>query len=369
MKVLLTDRQLVSGYTLGLADGLRTDGVKVCIGAPAKTGVGSVTAIYPRSQVPKQRIRKAGDAVIGAARFQRLLAITRPDILHIQWPSLPDAAYALEAKRLYGLKVVYTVHNPVRRINDNGRGTIVQSRLIRLADLVLVHGPLMYKLLMEAHPWAAPKSYEVEHGNYEHMIRRYPRAQARAELNVPSDVPLFVFVGQLRPRKGIDLLLEAFVEHRQQGGVGHLLVAGAATVPAYERKLREIARGCETALHWLVSTRPVPQRTIDVAISAATQVTLPFQDASQSGSLILAMTHGRCVVSSDIGEISRTLGERGILIRPEDRQSLVEAMALGQHDPNLCDDLGERARKYVLTDLSWTAIGRDTHRLYRTIQD
>ena len=50
-----------------------------------------------------------------------------------------------------------------------------------------------------------------------------------------------VLVGQLRPRKGIDLLLEAFVEHCQQGGAGHLLLAGAAPVPDYEQNLREIA--------------------------------------------------------------------------------------------------------------------------------
>lgn len=369
MRVLLTDHQLASGYTLGLAMGLRTDGVEVCIGAPAKTGVSSATAIYPRSGVPKQRIRKACDGIMGTARFQRLLAIRRPDVLHIQWPMVEDAAYAIEAKRLYRLPLVYTVHNPVRRINDYGRGATIQSRLIRLADLVLVHGPLMHEILVDAHPWAAPKIYAVEHGNYEHIIHRYPRTQARAQLNLPADVPLFVFVGQLRPRKGIDLLLEAFVEHCQQGGAGHLLLAGAAPVPDYEQKLREIADQCGPTVHWLVSTGFVPQKTMDLAISAATQVTLPFQDASQSGSLILAMSHGRCVVSSDVGEVSRTLADRGILIRPGDRQSLLEALALGERDQALCDEFGDRARRYTLTELSWTVIGKETHRLYRTIHD
>lgn len=369
MRVLLTDRQLVNGYTLGLAAGLRADGVEVLIGAPARTGVNSVTAIYPRSGVPGQRIGKACDGIIGTSRFQRLLAITRPDLLHIQWPTIQDAAYAIEAKRLCRLPLVYTAHNPVKRINDYGRGATIQSRLIRLADLVLVHGPSMHELVADAHPWAASKTYPVELGNYEHMIHRYPRTQARAQLNIPADVPLFAFVGQLQPRKGVDLLLEAFVEHRRQGGTGHLLLAGVAPVPDYEQKLREMAHRFGPTVHWLVSTSFVPHKTIDLAISAATQVTLPFQDASQSASLILAMTHGRCVVSSDVGEVSRTLGDRGILIRPGDRQSLLEALALGEHDQALCDELGDRARRYTLTELSWTAIGRETHQLYRTIRD
>jgi glycosyltransferase involved in cell wall biosynthesis len=367
MRVLLTDHQLVNGYTLGLASGLRADGVEVSIGAPAKTGVNSVTAIYPRSGVPNQRIRKGYDGIMGTARFQRLLATTRPDVLHIQWPTTQDAAYAIEAKRICRLPLVYTVHNPVKRINDYGRGATIQRRLIRLADLVLVHGPSMRELIVDAHRWAAPKTHMVELGNYEHMIHRYPRTQARAQLNLPADVPLFVFVGQLQPRKGVDLLLEAFVEYRRQGGAGHLLLAGVAPVPDYEQKLREMAHQCGPAVHWLVSTDFVPQETIDLAISSATLVTLPFQDASQSASLILAMTHGRCVVSSDVGEVSRTLGDRGILIKPGDRQNLLKALALGEHDQALCDELGDRARRYTLSELSWTAIGKETHLLYRII--
>lgn len=369
MRVLLTDRQLANGYTLGLASGLRADGIEVTIGAPAGTGVGSVTSIYPRSGVPGQRVGKACDGIAGIANFQRLLALTRPDLLHIQWPRLQDTAYAIEAKRLGRLPLVYTSHNPVKRVNDYGRGTNIQRRLIRLADLVLVHGPLMHKLLVDAYPWAAPKTHIVEHGNYEHMIHRYSRADARTQLDLAADVPLFVFVGQLRPRKGIDLLLEAFTEYRRQGGTGHLLLAGSAPVPDYEQELREIAHPCESAIHWLVSTGFVSQETIDLALSAATQVNLPFQDASQSGSLILAMTHGRCVVSSDVGEVSRTLGDRGILIRPGDRQSLLEALWLGENDPASCDQLGAHARQYALTELSWTAIGRETHQLYRTIHN
>ena len=65
----MTDRQLVGGYTLGLAAGLRADGVEVFIGAPPKTGVNSVTVIYPRSGVPGQRLGKARDGILGILRF------------------------------------------------------------------------------------------------------------------------------------------------------------------------------------------------------------------------------------------------------------------------------------------------------------
>jgi len=225
----------------------------------------------------------------------------------------------------------------------------------------------MREQVVNRHPRAARKVHAVEFGNYEHVVTRYPRHAARAELNLPLDGPVFAFVGQLRPRKGIDVLIDAFAEYHRQGGAGHLVIAGAATVPAYERQLREAAQTCESVVHWHVSPQLAPQHTLDLVISAATQVVLPFQDASQSGTVILAMTYGRCVVSTAVGEVDRTLGDRGLLIQPGDRQGLVQALHLAESDPALCDRLGERARHHALTALSWSAIGARTHELYRGI--
>ena len=101
MRVLLTDRTLVNGYTLGLAGGLRAGGARVWIGGPARSGERSVTAIYPRSGVPGQRVGKVYDATSGlAAFFHLLLGRARPDVIHFQWPTALDATYALLAKRL-----------------------------------------------------------------------------------------------------------------------------------------------------------------------------------------------------------------------------------------------------------------------------
>lgn len=375
MRVLLIDHSLLNGYTLGLAGGLHANGVQVWVGGPANSGEQPlpgeeqrVTAIYPRSGVPGQRARKAGEAAIGAASFPCLLASARPDICHLQWPTALNATYALLAKRLSRIPLVYTVHNPTGRVKEPEPHQETQDRLIALADLILAHGPAMRQLVVDAHPGATHKTHAVEIGNYENVIHRYPRAQARARLDLPLEEPLFVFVGQLRPRKGVDLLLEAFAEHYQGGGRGHLLIAGTATVPTYEARLREVARPCESRVHWLVSKRPAPQSTLDLAISAANQVVLPFQDASHSASLVLAMTYGRCVVSTAVGEVSRTLGDRGILVSPGDRHGLAQALALAERDATLCDELGKRARDYALAELSWSKVGARTLELYSGIQ-
>ena len=106
---------------------------------------------------------------------------------------------------------------------------------------------------------------------------------------------------------------------------------------------------------------------LDLAISAATQVVLPFQDASQSASLVFFMSIRAMCCQHQSREVTRTLGDRGVLIQPGDHQELVQALGLAERDPTLCDELGERARRYTLTELSWSKIGAETCSLYRDI--
>jgi beta-1,4-mannosyltransferase len=366
VRVLIADRALLNGYTLGLAIGLRSNGIETWIGGPAKWRDANVTSLYPRGDLSGQRLLKAGDAVAGSARFNRTM-LRRPDLLHLQWPTGLDATYALAAKYVYRVPVAYTVHN-FGRATDGTRYEAIQRRFIVLADLVLTHGPSMRQAIVEAYPWVADKTHVVELGNYEHVIRRFPRARARLRLGLPVDGPLYVFVGQLRPRKGLDLLLAAFRDHCARGGKGHLLIAGTCAVPGYERRLREIGGDNNASLHWRVSGSAVEQMTLDLAVSAANQVILPFHAASQSASLIMAMTHGRCVVSTSTGEVGRTLAGRGVVIDPGDRNGLLDALDLGEREPSYCDDLGALARRYALAELAWPQIAARTARLYDTIK-
>lgn len=369
MRVLLVDRSITNGYALGLAGGLRANRVDVLVGGPAHSDDPTVTPLYPRTGVPGERVSKTADTLAGMLRFQRLLASRRPDLLHIQWPTGLDAAYAVLAKRAFGIPLAYTVHNPTSRVNQPEPHPETQRRLVALADLVLTHGPLLRERVIHAHPRADHKTFAVEHGSYEHLIgHRHPRAEARAMLDLSADDPVFAFVGQLSPRKGLDILIDVFAEYRWRGHRGTLLIAGTATDPGYERKLRDVASRCESSVRWIVSRSTVSQATLDAVISAATQVTLPFPDASQSGSLILAMTHGRCVVSTAVGEVPRTLGGRGILVAPGKREELIQALELAESAPALCEELGNRARRYALEQLSWTEIGAKTLRLYEGAQ-
>ena len=100
--------------------------------------------------------------------------------------------------------------------------------------------------------------------------------------------------------------------------------------------------------------------------SAATQVVLPFHEASQSGSVIYAMTHGRCVVTTPLGELPATIGQNGLLVPPGDRDALADALQIAVVDPEMCDRLGRAAREYGLAELDWTHIAGLTRNVYES---
>jgi glycosyltransferase involved in cell wall biosynthesis len=174
-------------------------------------------------------------------------------------------------------------------------------------------------------------------------------------------------VGQLRPRKGIEVLLDAYATDPDRHRSTELIIAGHAPDEAYLRTLQARGRRLGISPRWIASGSLLRGEILDEVICAATQVVLPFLSASQSGSAILAMNHGRCVVGTTLGELPRTLGDRGLLVPPDDVDALSEAMRLASEAPDLCDELGRRARSYAVTELAWPRLAEQTLAVYRSV--
>src|SRR5262249_4673274 len=156
-----------------------------------------------------------------------------------------------------------------------------------------VHGDVVLEELGRQHPEAAGVAAVVPHGSYAHAVQRFDRHEARARLGLPADGPVYVFFGQLVERKGVDTLLDAFRLHCDAGRPGTLVIAGAA-YGVDQGALRARIAGHVDRVLWMTDSRDLPAEQLDLAIAAATEVVLPFKSATQSGSAIYAVTHGRC---------------------------------------------------------------------------
>ena len=316
MRVLIFDRGTATHYTVGLAMGLRRAGAEVLIAGPPNSSEPYVVPVYPRAMVAGHSTAKAVEALKGAVNWWRLVRRWRPDVLHFQWSRLPNYAMARMSSRLIGAPVVLTVHNPV------SRGEPWQSEMVLAADSLIVHGPTLREELLER--WAVPASrtHVIPHGNHDHAITRYDRTEARRRVGLPLTGPVYAFVGGLSSRKGVDTLAEAFRLHCERGHPGQLVLAGPVGYGFDLEALRRSLIPVSERVHWMTGSGHLPAEQLDLVTSAATQVVLPFHEASQSGSVIYAMTHGRCVVTTPLGELPATVGRPGLLIPPGDTQAL-----------------------------------------------
>jgi glycosyltransferase involved in cell wall biosynthesis len=164
-----------------------------------------------------------------------------------------------------------------------------------------------------------------------------------------------LFIGQLRPYKGVDVLVRAAAELPD-------VVVHIAGTGHQEARLLELARrlgASNVTFHGAVSDarRDALMRTADVVV-------LPSRTRAEAFGLALleGMRAGAVPVASDLPGLRDVAGEAGLLIEPGGVRSLVQALC------HLRDDPGDRRRRRlasmaVAAGYSWEATARAYHRV------
>ncbi len=165
------------------------------------------------------------------------------------------------------------------------------------------------------------------------------RAQAREQLNLPTDANLLLFVGNDFVRKGLPALLQALVHLPPRT---QLAVVGNAESESTFRKLAE-RLGLTSRVHFLGS-----QRDMGPAYRAADMLVHPTLEDAYGMVVLEAMAHGLPVVVSDApySGIAQDLRDRenALLLKdPRDVATIVTALQRLQTEADLVDGLSSRA--------------------------
>jgi glycosyltransferase involved in cell wall biosynthesis len=178
------------------------------------------------------------------------------------------------------------------------------------------------------------------------------REKARAALGVEAGERIALFIGFVRPYKGVDVVLEAF--HQLPASVPwRFLVAGEAWGSTGDELVAQAHRlglgsRVELRLGW------VPEDEMHRLLAAADLVVLPYRGASQSAVAPLALAHGVPVLASEVGGLPEVVvdGRTGRLVPPGDPEAIADVL-------RQLDDPALRAlRSNVASDrgrLSWSA--------------
>jgi glycosyltransferase involved in cell wall biosynthesis len=169
------------------------------------------------------------------------------------------------------------------------------------------------------------------------------RPAARAALGIGQSAQLIVFVGTIRPHKGVDVLMESA---RSLPGATIVIVGATRRPRAPANVLAVPPTDYRTAMRWLAASDivVVPQRDG------------PIGRRQAPAKIIDAMAMGRAVVASDLAPIREMLGDTGVLVTPGSPTILAEELGALMLDHDRRQRLERTARTRFLERHSFRSV-------------
>jgi len=305
----------------------------------------------------------------------------RTDLLHMDWPHsfyvgrnrlatrIKRAMYAMGLARLRHHPLVWTAHNLARHdAPDTGDETEMIQRLIDCCNGIVVMSRAAEQLLRGTYRLAERTRVAViPHGHY---IGAYPndvsRPAARAELDIPPNARVVLLPGRILPYKGADLLVKAFAQVARPSDV--LLLAGPTSDPRLAAELSALAeKHTPAGAEVRVAGGLVPDERLQVYFNACDVAALPFRSILNSGTLLLAMSFGRCVVAPRAGSIPEVACPEAYFgYDPDDADGLAGALQKALDQGDLLQR-GRAAKQFARDHYDWKDIARRARQLYETI--
>lgn len=314
---------------------------------------------------PKWRrgLRHVGATIKGLWRGRRLGAC----VAHFHFFHVGALQYAsVLMARVIGLRAVVSAHDVGSFRIGESRGLL--ERLYAVSSAIIVYSYRARDTLIDTFGVPTEKIFVVPHGNYDRFLPELPsKASAKAAFGYGVEDFVILFFGQLKRVKRLDLLLQAVAIARARGGMRiRVLVAGSAAdsdLAALKRLIVEEGISDVVQLH----ARYVPNEELPSYLASADIAALPYDNIYQSGVVLLAMTNGVPVLTSDIPGMLEVVehGRTGLTFRAGDAENLAStllAAADGQWDLSA---LSAEASRYVATRHAWINCGLATIDAYQ----
>jgi phosphatidylinositol alpha-mannosyltransferase len=348
----------VQNHVKDLAEALIGLGHDVSVLAPSDNGQPLPPYVVPAGgaiPVPYNgSVARLSFGPVVAARVRRWLREGAFDVIHLHEPATPSLS--LLALWAAEVPVVATFHTSnVRSRAMSASASILRPSLEKIAARIAVSEYARDTLVQ--HVGGEP--VVIPNGVY---VDRFAHAAVCPQWH--GEGPTLAFVGRLdEPRKGLQLLLQAFPSVLEQHPGARLLVVGGGNVDAARDRLPAEARDAVTFLGRASDEEKASAlRTADLYVAPNT--------GGESFGIVLieAMAAGTAVLASDIPAFRRVLGDGayGTLFRNGDVAELRARLADTLADPTRVSAAREEASR-VVWRYDWSAVAGQIVRVYETV--
>lgn len=281
----------------------------------------------------------------------------RPDVVQVVSSLQPRSLPWVRRLRRGGIPVIYAYTipatlpaNPVKRAFR--RWTL--QNLYRQVDCMVVGSAVMRDLALDI---GVKTRFEVITNGVN--LKRFRPAQDKAErrslrasLGVGENEKMITTIGAVHPRKGSDVLLEAYVELKKQFPETHLFLVGLRKdlkypdLDDFRNKLQALiaASGASEYIHFTGTVRNPEKylRASDVFVFPSMREGLP-------NAVLEAMASRVPVILTPFIGLTEDLGQAGreYLLAERDPADLATAIARVLGDNSLLEKLGDAGRSWV----------------------
>lgn len=306
--------------------------------------------------VPVKTIDKKGLAALSSSYFATLAAIKDgPDVIHYhaEGPCVP-----LPLAKRAGIRTVATIHGLDWQRAKWGKLASTYIKMGERAAATKADGLIVLSK-------SAQSYFQDAYGRTATFIPNGIGQKRPVPVNLIKqkwgldEGSYLLYLGRLVPEKRPELLIEAF---RDLDTDKRLVIAGGGSdTSGYEASLREAAQGDSRILF----TGFVSGEPLEELYSNCYAYVLPSDVEGMPMSLLEAMAHGRCCVTSDIPECADVLAGNGVTFDKGSADSLQSALKGLLSEGDRAAALGAAAMAHVEKTYNWDSVVERTLSLYK----
>lgn len=352
-----------------LAPRLQARGFEICVVTRHENGLPRFEII---NNVPVYRLACPGPKPLAALFYiwsvVLLLSKLRPDVIHAH-EILSPASAALLTKRFHGWPVVVKVlrggiRGDIYKLKRGPFGMGRSRALCRGVDSFVVISREIDQELSALGVSPEKRAFipnGVDTENFVPLLDSQKK-RLRAELMLPPNGMLVIYMGRLTPEKRVDHLLRVWPDVSLAFPEAQLLIVGAGVEEARLRTQSVSVPGVQFTGQVNDTSR---------YLQAADLFVLPSATEGLSNALLEAMATGLPVLATSVGGTPDVISHavNGYLIPPDDLHALKIGLMDLLADTKFRTRLGTQTRQCILTDYSLDSVAMRLDALYHSLLD
>lgn len=299
------------------------------------------------------------------------------DLVHANF--FMSALVASKIKAQMGIPYVVTFHalGLVRKIHQKEMDKFpaeridIEKRIVRDADHIIAECPQDKSDIINLYGGRPEKIWIIPCGFSSKEFYPIDKAEARRIVNLPDNEKIILQLGRMVPRKGIDNVISALGELKNDHNNLRLVIVGGDSdspdplcCPEIAR-LQKIAEEKGVASRITFTGRKQRQQLKYYYAAADVFVTTPWYEPFGITPLE-SMACGTPVIGSEVGGIKYTVkeGKTGFLVPPHNPAALADKLKTLIYDEQLLSAMQKNCLKHVNKYFTWKGVANMCDQLY-----